>query len=142
MGVSLRDVDLKSVTLVELFEFIEAMRNEFPAAVRVLEKKLGVIKTAGPTEYPIEQELDDEKIIASLELLKGSIGQQAVGEVSSRFVLGMHKEFGFGRIRMLRAFMSQTDDDKVPTAEDLEKWCQSRGIDYNEVFAYGSKEDR
>lgn len=139
-NVTLKDVDLQSVTLKELIEFIDALRVEFPTAIRVLEKKLSGAKNQPAVQTDYMQELDDEKIIASLELLKGAIGQQAAGEVSSRFVLGLHREFKFGKIRMLRAFMQQASSDgATPSPDDLVNWCKARGIDYDEVFAYDPK---
>lgn len=140
---SLSDVNVSNVTLKELVEFIDAMKEEFPSAIRVLGKKLGAVQSeiaATATEY-MQEQLDDEKIIASLELLKGAIGQQAAGDVSSRFVIGLHKEFGFGKIRMLRAFMQQASNGAVPTADELVVWCKARGIDYDEVFAYDPKKN-
>lgn len=138
---SLHDVDIKSVTLKQLVDFIESMRSEYPIAIRVLAKRLlaqeyGIVDPSDLTEaYPF----DDAKVIESLVHLKDDISDQAKGEAATAFVLSLHSTFGFGRKRVLRLWdeaMALSNGDAPPSVDDLVKWCERRGIDYDEVFGY------
>lgn len=134
--VSLRDVDIKNVSLKELVEFMEAMKEEFPVAVKILTKRL-LTNDTGPVQMTdaIPHYNDDERIIGSMMLLKDDIAAKEQGKASAKFVLGLHEHFGFGKIRMMR-IMEQAPIGPNRTVNELIEWCEKRGIDYDATFGY------
>lgn len=132
---SLSDVDPKNVTLKELVDFIEAMRIEFPIAIRILAKRLMKSETK-PLETDYPGAINDAKIIEALHKLEGAMQNIAQKEVAATVVLSLHSTFGFGRKRVLRLWgqASEMVGGKAPTVDELVKWCEARSIDYDEVF--------
>lgn len=138
--VRLNEVDITEVTLPELVRFMEALRQEFPIAVRIIAKKLfeqeyGISKPASePLEtFDVSQGIDESQVLEGFRLLKDEFHTEMAGVM----ILSLHKGFGFGRTRVLRlwegaqAMLGSTDT--VP-AEELAKWCEARGIDYEKEF--------
>lgn len=134
----LSDVDIKTVTLKQLVSFIEEMKKEYPVAIRVLAKRL-LENELGVKNEPIEtdfQILNDDRIIESLHHLESDMKGQAKNESIGIFVLSLNSTFGFGKKRILRLWGEAKDmfDGHSPTVDELIKWCDKRGIDYDDTF--------
>ncbi len=138
---SLSNVDPASVTLKELVDFIDEISVVFPVAIRVLAKRLiGRPAMNHDSDY-FQQQFNDEEIISSLRKLESEMQNIAQKEVAATVVLSLHSTFGFGRKRILRLWDQARDEieSKVMTVENLVRWCDARGIDYDEIFSSTSQ---
>lgn len=138
---NLNDVDASSVTLIELVNFIDRLRDQFPVAIRVLTKRL-ISQEYGmqPEHFGDMIKLDEDKIIESLGLLRNDMNRQAKNESNTILVLSLHSTFGFGKKRILRLWGQAADQfgGRSPSVEELVAWCEKRGIEYDQEFGIGS----